>query len=292
MKILILLFFFSGNNPTEIALINTYKKNAEKSFLSNDFSNAASQYRFLIDSLQIDEDAIKLNLGHAYQQLGDTSSARTYYNQATLTNDHNLKSIAYQQLGVMSKASSNLNESLNYLKASIKANPSNTDARYDYELVKKLLEQRKDQNQSDQDENKEQQDQEQQDQEQQNQEQQDQEQQDQEQQDQEQQDQEQQDQDGDADEKKEQEQKEAADQQEKKPEEEAKDAESAQNEEEEKADENEQRNQDIEQKLQEMNISPEKAEMILEAMKNGEIQYIQQQKRKPTEKPDKGKPDW
>ena len=267
MKILILLFFFSGNNPTEIALINTYKKNAEKSFLSNDFSNAASQYRFLIDSLQIDEDAIKLNLGHAYQQLGDTSSARTYYNQATLTNDHNLKSIAYQQLGVMSKASSNLNESLNYLKASIKANPSNTDARYDYELVKKLLEQRKDQNQSDQDENKEQQDQE-------------------------QQDQEQQDQDGDADEKKEQEQKEAADQQEKKPEEEAKDAESAQNEEEEKADENEQRNQDIEQKLQEMNISPEKAEMILEAMKNGEIQYIQQQKRKPTEKPDKGKPDW
>ena len=282
MKILILLFFFSGNNPTEIALINTYKKNAEKSFLSNDFSNAASQYRFLIDSLQIDEDAIKLNLGHAYQQLGDTSSARTYYNQATLTNDHNLKSIAYQQLGVMSKASSNLNESLNYLKASIKANPSNTDARYDYELVKKLLEQRKDQNQSDQDENKEQQDQEQQDQEQQNQEQ----------QDQEQQDQEQQDQDGDADEKKEQEQKEAADQQEKKPEEEAKDVESAQNEEEEKADENEQRNQDIEQKLQEMNISPEKAEMILEAMKNGEIQYIQQQKRKPTEKPDKGKPDW
>jgi Ca-activated chloride channel homolog len=277
MKILILLFFFSGNNPTEIALINTYKKNAEKSFLSNDFSNAASQYRFLIDSLQIDEDAIKLNLGHAYQQLGDTSSARTYYNQATLTNDHNLKSIAYQQLGVMSKASSNLNESLNYLKASIKANPSNTDARYDYELVKKLLEQRKDQNQSDQDENKEQQDQEQQNQEQ---------------QDQEQQDQEQQDQDGDADEKKEQEQKEAADQQEKKPEEEAKDAESAQNEEEEKADENEQRNQDIEQKLQEMNISPEKAEMILEAMKNGEIQYIQQQKRKPTEKPDKGKPDW
>jgi Ca-activated chloride channel family protein len=41
-----------------------------------------------------------------------------------------------------------------------------------------------------------------------------------------------------------------------------------------------------------MNISPEKAEMILEAMRNGEIQYIQQQKRKATEKQDKGKPDW
>ena len=41
-----------------------------------------------------------------------------------------------------------------------------------------------------------------------------------------------------------------------------------------------------------MNISPEKAQMILEAMQNGEIQYIQQQKRKSTEKQDKGKPDW
>ena len=34
------------------------------------------------------------------------------------------------------------------------------------------------------------------------------------------------------------------------------------------------------EKLSEMNISPEKAEMILEAMRNGEIQYIQQQKEK------------
>jgi hypothetical protein len=41
-----------------------------------------------------------------------------------------------------------------------------------------------------------------------------------------------------------------------------------------------------------MNISEEKARMILEAMKNNEIQYIQQQKRKATEQPDSGKPDW
>ena len=38
------------------------------------------------------------------------------------------------------------------------------------------------------------------------------------------------------------------------------------------------------EKLSEMNISPEKAEMILEAMRNGEIQYIQQQKKKSNRK--------
>lgn len=48
----------------------------------------------------------------------------------------------------------------------------------------------------------------------------------------------------------------------------------------------------IHQNLQEMNISPEKAQMILDAMKNDEIQYIQQMEREPTRRPDASKPDW
>lgn len=45
-------------------------------------------------------------------------------------------------------------------------------------------------------------------------------------------------------------------------------------------------------KLEQMNMSPEKAKMILEAMKNQEKQYLQQQKRKATKPRDRGKPDW
>ena len=41
-----------------------------------------------------------------------------------------------------------------------------------------------------------------------------------------------------------------------------------------------------------MNISEEKAKMILEAMKNNEVQYLQQNKRKATQKKKSGKPDW
>ncbi len=50
--------------------------------------------------------------------------------------------------------------------------------------------------------------------------------------------------------------------------------------------------QKIKDKLEEMNISPEKAEMILEAMKNNEKQYVQQNKRKATKRKDSDKPDW
>jgi Ca-activated chloride channel homolog len=45
-------------------------------------------------------------------------------------------------------------------------------------------------------------------------------------------------------------------------------------------------------KLREMNISEEKALMILEAMRNAEQQYLQQMKRKPTKKADPNLPDW
>jgi len=43
---------------------------------------------------------------------------------------------------------------------------------------------------------------------------------------------------------------------------------------------------------EDMKISPEKARMILEALRNNEIQYYQQRRRKPTQRPDRSKPDW
>ncbi len=46
------------------------------------------------------------------------------------------------------------------------------------------------------------------------------------------------------------------------------------------------------EKLEDLNLTEEKARMILEAMKNNEIQYIQQNKRNATKKPDSDKPDW
>jgi len=46
------------------------------------------------------------------------------------------------------------------------------------------------------------------------------------------------------------------------------------------------------QRLEDMKMSEEKARMILEAMKNQEMQYLQQQKRKATQPRDRTKPDW
>ena len=46
------------------------------------------------------------------------------------------------------------------------------------------------------------------------------------------------------------------------------------------------------EKLKEMNLTQEKARMILDAMKTNEIQYLQQRRREKTQRTDNNKPDW
>ncbi len=62
--------------------------------------------------------------------------------------------------------------------------------------------------------------------------------------------------------------------------------------EQEKKEQQKQTNPDMAEKLEKMNISEEMAMKLLDAMKNQERQYLQQNKRKATKSKDKSKPDW
>lgn len=274
-KFLILLVLLGGNDPAEIIKINKLKAAAEKAFAAGEYDLAAKKYSTLYDSMNIVEPEIALNLAHSYYRMGDSTNARTKYQEVTQSANNKLKSIAHQQLGVMSKNPQTLQQSLAHLKSAIKANPTNEDARYDYELVKKLLDEQQKQNQDqknkDNKENQDQEDQENKD----NKEKQDQENKDKQEQNQDQQDKESEKQEGEKGEQKKKDQQEQQDS-------------------EQKEDEKQKDDMDMntKKKLEEMNISEEKARMILEAMKNKEVQYIQQQKRKATKRPESRKPDW
>jgi len=50
--------------------------------------------------------------------------------------------------------------------------------------------------------------------------------------------------------------------------------------------------EELKQRLQEMKITPEQAAQILDAMNSNELQYIQQNRKKATQRPQRGLPDW
>jgi hypothetical protein len=266
-----------GVDPGDIGKINTAKSEAKSAYLAGDYETAVKKYTYLVDSLGVKEDQVMMNLANAYFQLNDTAKAISSFQPLTMSEDPKLKSVANQQLGVMSNREGKFEEALNYFKQALKANPANDDARFNYEMVKKKLEEQKKQEQKQQDknQNKDQQQKDQENKEQQKKE-----------QEQEKKDQEKKDQQSKEQEQKEKEEQEKKEQEEK--EKQQKDKEQQEKDAKEKKD----IPPSVKEKLKEMDMTEEKAKMILDAMKNQEIQYLQQNKRKATKQKDKSKPDW
>lgn len=286
----ILLIISPFTDLDKIARVNKAKKEAKEAYLSNNFQLAHDKYKFLIDSLGVKEEEVLLDYAHSLYNLNDTINAVNNYEELSASTNKNISSIAEQQLGQIMFDKKQYEPALEHYKNALRRNPNNKDSRYNYELLKKIIqkqeEENKDQENKDQ-ENKDKQDQENKDQENKEEQNKDQEKKDQEEQDQ---------QNKEEQEKKDQEQKdqekkdgEKDEDQEKKEEQKDKEQEEGEKSEEK---EKEQPKPTPSDKLKEMNISEEKAKMILEAMKNNEIQYIQQNRRKATKKKESDKPDW
>lgn len=274
MKVLLtwLLLLTTLTDPGKISKVNTLKEQARKAYNAGDYTSAIEKYRMLKDSLQVSEDEVSLNLANAYFQKNDTTAALTEYQSLLTSSNNSIRSKANQQIGILNNRQGKFEEALNHFKQAIKADPSNGDARYNYEMLKKKLEEKKkqeEQQKKDQQKDNKPQDQKEQ-------------------------------QKKDEQQKKEQEQKQEnqnksdkKDEQGKKEEQKKEDQKSEQEKESEKpSEEKKDTPPSVSEKLQQMKISEEKAKMLLEAMKNQEVQYLQQNKRKATKPKDKGKPDW
>jgi len=295
--LVILLAINPINDLDKIATVNKHKKQAREAYNNGNYEEALTHYRLLVDSLDVREPEVVLNYGNTLYQLKDTTRAIEPFASLYDTSDKEIRSVANQQLGVIhNKLLQEPEAALQYFKQALKANPANEDARYNYEMLKKALKEQEDQEQDKNDQEKDQQDkdQDQQNKDQQKQDQQNQQQQqDQQQKDQQESEQDQQKKDGEEGEENEDPQQQDQEQQKEGEEKEKKDQQQQDGDPDEQDDQQNQEQQNaIAEKLKDMKISEEKARMILEAMKNNEIQYFQQNKRKPTKKKDSSKPDW
>jgi tetratricopeptide (TPR) repeat protein len=151
MKLLILALFtlLAVIDLDRISTINSYKETAKTAFESSDYEGAVKSYHFLIDSLGVIEDPLYINLANAYFHQSDTANAAYYYTKAIDGNDTKLISQAYTQLGVISKWKNSSKIALNQFKMALKTDPSNETARYNYELLKKLMKNQEQQNKKD-----------------------------------------------------------------------------------------------------------------------------------------------
>jgi len=281
MKYLVLSLLLLIDPPGKIGKVNSAKSEAKDHYERGEYKEAAAQYRTLVDSLGVNEDEVSMNLAHSYFQLNDTTNAQNNYLPLTNSTNPKFRSLANQQLGVMANRTGKIEEALSYFKNALKADPANDEARYNYEMVKKKLEEKKKQEEKQKQQNK---------------------------------DQKKDDKKNDKKEEKEnkdnKDEKGKGNQQEKEKKDQEKKDKEQQDKEQKEKEEQQKKNQEqkdkdnkdkkdskelppsVSEKLKEMKISEDKARMVLEAMKNQEVQYLQQNKRKATKPKGKGKPDW
>ena len=246
----IIIILLNINNIDEI---NRLTREAEIYFKNEEYDKSIANYKILIDSFDVTNEKIYLNLAHSHFLSNDTAKALENYTYATITNNNKIKSIALQQIGNINESRNKLEEALDFYKESIISDNNNIDSKFNYELVKKKIQKQKENKQENPNEKNKKEDK--------------------------------------KEDKKENSENKKNDEKGNKDEQEKEKNEPQEDKNEQKNSEKSD-NESLEEKLKKINMSKKKAEMILNALNNNEFQYIQQLKRKPNKKKDSTKPDW
>lgn len=143
MKFFVLILLTIVIDPTRIARINNAKSEARKAYVEGDYKKAASLYQYLSDSLEVKEDEVMINLANSFFLVKDTANAMSTYQSLTASTKDHIRSKAHQQLGIMHHQQGKFDEALANFKEAIKADNTNVDAKYNYEALKKKLDEEK-----------------------------------------------------------------------------------------------------------------------------------------------------
>lgn len=164
MKKLLILFLFGILLLPLYAQLFQYKKagtNHKGKTAYNNKNYAQAKLSFLKNSVNYPDDSrLHYNLGNAYFKNKQYDNAEKEYYFTLADNKFKNKSIVYQNMGNIAYEKRDLNKALQYFKKAIISDANNKDAVYNYEVIKRLLNQsnsQKKSGQSDKDKQKQQQ---------------------------------------------------------------------------------------------------------------------------------------
>jgi Ca-activated chloride channel family protein len=158
MKIFLLItWLVAGGDSTatkskfdvhSIARINKLSQEAEQAYQNKSYEQAYLLYSKLTDTLRYSTSSIHLNKALSAFMAGKWKESQTAYQQVLKGKDKKHKSIAYQQLGLLSLKDNKKEEALEQFKNALLNDPRNEQARYDYELALKQKQQQQKQDKS------------------------------------------------------------------------------------------------------------------------------------------------
>ncbi|MHA6249855.1 aerotolerance protein [Pontibacter sp. CAU 1760] len=136
--ILFLISWFSGGFNT-VSRVNEYAQRAATAYARQEYIEAIVAYEYLLQDLGVRDDQLQLNLAHAYFQAAQWAKAVASYQVLAEHPSNHLRAVAHLQLGNVAVKQKKYRQALALYKAALIAEPVNNAARYNFELLKKYL---------------------------------------------------------------------------------------------------------------------------------------------------------
>ena len=129
MRYLLIIMLFGKIFSQDEGLSNYNKKN---------YNNARLYYEKILKERK-EDDAAKYGLGTSLYKLSDLEKARDLFGIVKNSKNKKLSSKAYYNLGNIYRDQDKLDESLSFYRKAIQLNPSDKEAKINYELLKEII---------------------------------------------------------------------------------------------------------------------------------------------------------
>lgn len=112
----------------------------KEAFDQGEFGKAATHYSLAVEEYEGNAPYLFYNLGLCYTALDSQSAARDFFSRVDRQGFEDVTSHALNNLGVLEARNKKLKEALAQFQEALRKDPKNETARYNYELIKHMLE--------------------------------------------------------------------------------------------------------------------------------------------------------
>ena len=133
MTIALILLQFAG--LTNIARSNQLVEQSAQAYAKGDYKRAAEGYSRMVRDYGRADDAVMANLGHAHFKSGNLAAAAQAYQRLGQSRDAAMQSLGHAQLGVIADQQGNTPQAVEQMKAALRSDPNNQLARLNLERL-------------------------------------------------------------------------------------------------------------------------------------------------------------
>lgn len=151
-KWILTIFLIIPSSWTKVSRLNTAINTAEKSYAEAKYEQSVTDHLVLVNEFDYKSPELSFNLGLSHHYSEKPDEAQTWYDQVTQSPNKMLVSFAFNQGGVLLGNKKEYQAALSKFQSALIKDPTNEQARYNYEMLARWLQ--RDEERKNEDQNK------------------------------------------------------------------------------------------------------------------------------------------